>query len=70
MNTVCPGPVPTDMLKGIPEEVVENQMRNTPMENRLGSTDDVAQVVGGGGIEVGDRAGDQCEWGKYDVLSA
>ena len=46
VNTVCPGPVPTDVLKGIPREVVENQMRNTPMENRLGSTDDVAQVVG------------------------
>ena len=46
VNTVCPGPVPTDVLKGIPKEIIENQMRNTPMENRLGSTDDVAQVVG------------------------
>lgn len=46
VNTVCPGPVPTDVLKGIPKEIVENQMKNTPMENRLGSTDDIAQVVG------------------------
>lgn len=46
VNTVCPGPVPTDVLKGIPREIVENQMKNTPMENRLGSTDDIAQVVG------------------------
>ena len=46
VNTACPGPVPTDVLKGIPQEIVENQMKNTPMENRLGSTDDIAQVVG------------------------
>ena len=46
VNTVCPGPVPTDVLQGIPKEVVENQMKNTPMENRLGTTDDVAQIVG------------------------
>ena len=45
VNTVCPGPVPTDMLSGIPKEIVENQLKNTPMENRLGSTDDIAQVV-------------------------
>ena len=45
VNTVCPGPVPTDMLSGIPKEVIENQLKNTPFENRLGSTDDIAQVV-------------------------
>ncbi|KAL8789119.1 MAG: hypothetical protein Q9195_006985 [Heterodermia aff. obscurata] len=45
-NTVCPGPVPTDMLSGITKEIVENQQKNTPFENRLGSTDDIAQVVG------------------------
>ena len=46
MNTVCPGPVPTDVLSGVPKEIVENQLRNTPLENRLGSTDDIAQIVG------------------------
>lgn len=45
VNTVCPGPVPTDMLSGIPKEIVEYQRKNTPLENRLGSTDDIAQVV-------------------------
>lgn len=45
VNCVCPGPVPTDVLKGIPRGIVEEQMRNTPMEQRLGSTDDIAQVV-------------------------
>ncbi|KAL2058327.1 hypothetical protein ABVK25_001053 [Lepraria finkii] len=45
-NTVCPGPMPTDVLKGIPDEIIENQMKNTPMENRLGSTVDLAQTEG------------------------
>ena len=45
VNIVCPGPVSTDMLNGVPKEVVENQLKNTPMENRLGSTDDIAQIV-------------------------
>ena len=46
VNAVCPGPVPTDILSRVPKEIVENQLKNTPMENRLGSTDDIAQVVG------------------------
>ena len=45
VNCVCPGPVPTDVLKGIPKGIVEEQMRQTPMEQRLGTTDDIAQVV-------------------------
>ena len=46
VNTVCPGPVPTDMLNVVPKEVLEEVMKKTPMENRLGSTDDIAQIVG------------------------
>lgn len=38
--------MPTDVLKGIPDEIIEIQMKNTPMENRLGSTVDVAQIEG------------------------
>lgn len=46
VNTVCPGPVPTDMLSLIPKEILEDAAKMTPMENRLGSTDDIAQIVG------------------------
>ena len=46
VNAVNPGPVRTDLLNGIPKEIVEMQEKTTPLENRLGTTDDVAQVVG------------------------
>ena len=46
VNTVSPGPVPTDVLDGIPKEMVEMQKNSTPVENRLGTTDDIAQIVG------------------------
>ncbi len=45
VNTVNPGPVQTDLLNGIPKEVIEMQKKTTPAENRLGTTDDVAQIV-------------------------
>lgn len=46
VNAVNPGPVQTDVLDGIPEEIVEMQKKSTPIENRLGTTDDIAQIVG------------------------
>lgn len=46
VNAVNPGPVQTDVLDGIPQEIVEMQKKSTPVENRLGTTDDVAQIVG------------------------
>ena len=46
VNTVNPGPVQTDVLDGIPKEIVEMQKNSTPVENRLGTTDDIAQIVG------------------------
>ncbi len=45
VNTVNPGPVKTDMLDGIPNEIVEMQQKRTPVENRLGTTDDISQIV-------------------------
>lgn len=45
VNAVNPGPVQTKVLEGIPTEIVEMQKKMTPIENRIGSTDDIAQVV-------------------------
>ena len=45
VNTVNPGPVQTDLLNGVPQEIVDMQMKSTPAQNRLGDTDDVAQIV-------------------------
>lgn len=46
VNAVNPGPVQTDILDGIPKEIVEMQKKSTPVENRLGTTDDIAQIMG------------------------
>ena len=46
VNTINPGPVQTDVLDGIPKEIIEMQKKLTPVENRLGTTDDIAQVAG------------------------
>ncbi len=46
VNAIEPGQVQTDLLNGIPKEVVEMQKKMTPAGNRLGTTDDIAQIVG------------------------
>lgn len=44
-NVVNPGPVQSDMLDKIPKDLVEMQKVLTPLENRLGTFDDIAQIV-------------------------
>lgn len=38
VNAVSPGPVQTDVLDGVPKEIVEMQKKSTPVENRLASS--------------------------------
>ncbi|KAJ6442501.1 gluconate 5-dehydrogenase [Purpureocillium lavendulum] len=45
VNVVNPGPVQSDMLDKIPDDIVSMQKATTPMQNRLGTFDDVAQIV-------------------------
>lgn len=45
INTVNPGPVQSEMLGNIPKDLVEMQKKLTPIENRLGTFDDIAQIV-------------------------
>lgn len=45
VNAVNPGPVQTALLENIPKQLVEMQKSVTPVENRVGTIDDVAQVV-------------------------
>ena len=45
VNAVNPGPVQTAILENIPKDIVEMQKKTTPVENRLGTTDDIAQIV-------------------------
>ena len=45
VNAVAPGPVDTDMLKTIPAPLVEAQTAVTAVQKRIGSLDDICQIV-------------------------
>ncbi|TRM63378.1 hypothetical protein BD626DRAFT_402424 [Schizophyllum amplum] len=45
VNCVAPGPVRSEMMDMLPEGVVEFQKKRTPMQNRVGTTEDVAPIV-------------------------
>lgn len=45
VNCVNPGPVQSEMLDNIPKDIVEAQKKGTPVENRLGTKEEVADVV-------------------------
>ena len=63
VNVVAPGPVESEMLEKIPREIVEMQMVNTPLQNRVGTVDDVAKIVGW-------LAGEESRWVTGQVISA
>ncbi|OCK90922.1 NAD(P)-binding protein [Cenococcum geophilum 1.58] len=46
VNVVEPGPVESDMLENIPKDLVELERTMTPVEHRIGKTEDIALVVG------------------------
>lgn len=41
VNAVNPGPVQTDLLERFPKEIIDLLKGQTPVENRLGTTDDI-----------------------------
>lgn len=45
VNVVSPGPTDTAMLAKIPPAIVSMQKSQTPVQHRLGTVDDVAQIV-------------------------
>ncbi|POS80447.1 3-oxoacyl-(acyl-carrier-protein) reductase [Diaporthe helianthi] len=45
VNAVSPGPVQSQMLENIPKEIVEMQKQQTPVQNRLGTIEEIADVV-------------------------
>ncbi|KAK7927420.1 dehydrogenase [Apiospora marii] len=63
VNCVSPGPVQSEMLDKIPRAIVEMQQAQTPMQNRLGTIDEVARVVAG-------LAGRDGDWVSGQVISA
>lgn len=45
VNAVAPGPVESEMLEDVPKEVVKAQLKQTAVERRKGTVDDVARIV-------------------------
>lgn len=45
VNCILSGPVDTDMMKLAPKAMIEASMKNTPVEARMGTVDDIAGVV-------------------------
>ena len=45
VNAIEPGPVETEMIEKIPKEIVDMQKRDTPMENRLATVEEIAVIV-------------------------
>ena len=45
VNAVSPGPVASDMLDKIPQDIVEVQKKQTPVEHRTGNVEDIALIV-------------------------
>lgn len=45
VNAVAPGPVESEMLANIPKEIVDIQKAGTPVGKRVGTADEIANVV-------------------------
>jgi 3-oxoacyl-[acyl-carrier protein] reductase len=63
VNTVNPGPVQSEMLDNIPKDIVEAQKKATPIENRVGTVEEVARVVCW-------LAGEDASWVTGQTISA
>lgn len=63
VNAVAPGPVPSDMLDNIPKEIIDMQKATTPIEQRLGTTEEIASIVGW-------LAGPDASWVSGQVICA
>ncbi|KAJ5901205.1 hypothetical protein N7504_007198 [Penicillium tannophilum] len=63
VNAVAPGPVPSDMLDNIPKEIINMQRATTPIEQRLGTTEEIASIVGW-------LAGPDASWVSGQVICA
>lgn len=63
VNMVAPGPVQSDMLDNIPKEIVDMQKAQTPIQNRVGTVEEVARIVAW-------LAGPDSSWVTGQVISA
>ncbi|OJD38078.1 short-chain dehydrogenase reductase sdr [Diplodia corticola] len=45
VNAIQPGPTRSDMIAKVPQEIVEQQKKTTPLEHRMGEPEDVALLT-------------------------
>lgn len=45
VNAVAPGPIESEMLENIPKDILESQLKNTPVGHRFGTEVEIANVV-------------------------
>ncbi|KAG9380551.1 FabG Dehydrogenase [Pyrenophora tritici-repentis] len=63
VNAVAPGPVESDMLSDVPKEIVEDQLKQTAVERRVGTVDDVSRIVAW-------LCGEDAKWVSGQTISA
>ncbi|KAM7203611.1 3-oxoacyl-reductase [Naviculisporaceae sp. PSN 640] len=63
VNQINPGPVQSEMLDNIPKEIVDMQKSQTPLENRLGTVEEIARIVAW-------LAGKDSSWVTGQIISA
>jgi 3-oxoacyl-[acyl-carrier protein] reductase len=63
VNAVNPGPVQSEMLDNIPKDIVNAQKAATPIENRVGTVEEVAMIVAW-------LAGEESRWVTGQSISA
>lgn len=63
VNAVAPGPVESEMLADVPRDVVEGQLKQTAVERRIGTVDDVAKIVAW-------LCGEDARWVSGQTISA
>ena len=63
VNAVAPGPVESEMLADVPKEIVQGQLKQTAVEKRVGTVDDVARIVAW-------LCGEDAKWVSGQTISA
>ncbi|KUJ06764.1 NAD(P)-binding protein [Mollisia scopiformis] len=63
VNAVNPGPVQSDMLDNIPKYIIDAQKAATPIENRVGTVEEIAMIVCW-------LAGEDSKWVTGQTISA
>jgi len=63
VNAVAPGPTESEMLDDVPKDIVEAQLKQTAVENRVGTVDDIARIVAW-------LCGDDAKWVSGQAISA